>query len=122
MELRMCLCCDAEYREDSLQNWVAALGRLPATTLVPNAKTVVDHHAATPLDQRRYKVLHRCGGGSVILSPSRLSFLALSPSRLSPLARSPSRYSSGFSERDVVLSAFLSEFRGCMHTTWYGRA
>src|ERR1700724_1028983 len=72
-------------------------------------------------------VLQFWGGGAVVLSPSRLSSLAVSPSRLSPLALSPSRlslfarspslfagrYSSGFSERDVVLSALLSEFRGC---------
>src|SRR6266853_6060688 len=118
MQLRIWLCFDLEYVEDSLQNHLyrtmsgsARAGSLPLT--VPNANAKKSCRSIC-----RYTVLHRCGGGSVVLSPSRLSFLALSPSRLSPLARSPSRYSSGFSERDVVLSALLSEFRGCMETTW----
>jgi len=50
MELRIELCCDFEYREDFQQNYpyrtMGGSARLAPATLVPNAKTVVDHDAA----------------------------------------------------------------------------
>src|ERR1700732_3118153 len=125
MELRMWLCCVADYRQDSLQTDGGDV-RLASCHSCRNRSE--QSSMSMPLQL----VLQCWGGGSVVLSPSRLSSLAVSPSRLSPLALSPSRlslfarspslfadrYSSGFSARDVVLSALLSEFRGCIETTW----
>src|SRR4029077_2582975 len=126
MELRTELYCDAESREDSPQNHPYRTMGGSAPGLAPrHPRAKCQEQAPITLRRRRYTVLHYCGGGSAVLSAasrlsslalsaSRLSSRALSPSRLSTLTRSPSRESSGFSERDAMLSPLFSEFTGCI--------